>query len=106
MYSRWTQHLNTEEEKDKFKKEILSARTVLDRLTTIIREDEEQLDRSESDIRAYNVAAWPYLQAHKNGTRQYMRAVQLYTDLDQQKDTNINERNTSPERPRLARSNS
>lgn len=91
MYSRWTQHLKTDEEKESFKKEIYSAKGVLERLTNIIREDEEMLERAEADQRTYNVPAWPYLQAHRNGTRQYMRAVQLYTDLDQQKGT-INDR--------------
>ena len=41
MYSRWTQHLQTEEEKESFRKEIYSAKGVLERLTILINEDEE-----------------------------------------------------------------
>ena len=90
MYSRWTSHLQTDEEKESFKKEIYSAKNVLERLTNMINEDEDLLDRSEADQRIYDVPNWDYRQAHKNGNRQYMRTIRLLTDLDQQKGT-INE---------------
>ena len=100
MYTRWTSHLSTDEEKESFKKEVYSARSVLDRLAQIVKEDYAQLDRSEQDVRAYQSPNWDYLQAHKNGTRQYMNAVILYTDLDQQKGMNTDERDTRTRRPR------
>lgn len=87
MYSRWTQHLKTEEEKENFKRQIYGARSVLERLADLVNEDEEMLDRSETDQRIYDVPNWDYRQAHKNGNRQYMRAIRLLTTLDQQKGT-------------------
>lgn len=87
MYTRWTSHLNTDEEKESFRREIYSAKGVLERLAQIVNEDEEALDRSETDQRIYDSPNWDYRQAHKNGNRQYMRAVRLLTDLDQQKGT-------------------
>lgn len=90
MYSRWTQHLKTEEEKESFKREIYSAKTVLERLRDIVNEDESSLDRSEIDQRVYDLPNWSERQAHKNGNRQYMNAIRLIVDLDQQKGT-INE---------------
>lgn len=98
MYTRWTSHLNTEEEKERFKKDIYSAKPVLERLTEIINEDESLLDRSEIDQRIYDVPNWDFRQAHKNGNRQYMHAIRLLTDLDQQKGS-IND----PESPRTDR---
>lgn len=87
MYSRWTQHLQAEEDKTAFKQNILSARPVLDRLLEIINEDESSLDRSEMDQGIYDRPNWDYRQSHKNGNRQYMQAVRLLVDLDQQKET-------------------
>lgn len=87
MYSRWTQHLKTEEEKESFKKEIYSARTVLERLLDLLNEDEALLDRSEMDQRIYDIPNWDYRQAHKNGVRQQMHATRLLINLDQQKGT-------------------
>lgn len=87
MYSRWTQHLQTEEEQEIFKHEVLRARPVLNRLLQILNEDEAMLDRSEMDQRVYDLPNWEYRQAHKNGLRQEMQAVRLLIDLDQQKGT-------------------
>jgi len=98
MYSRWTQHLQTEEEKQKFRNDIYSARSVLERLTDLINEDESLLDRSETDQRIYDVPNWEYRQAHKNGLRQYMREVRLMTNLDQQKGTFNDPESTRPNR--------
>jgi hypothetical protein len=87
MYSRWTQHLNSEEDINAFKQHILSARPVLERLLQIVNEDEASLDRSEMDQRVYDSPNWAEKQAHKNGNRQYINAIRLLVDLDQQKDT-------------------
>ena len=91
MYTRWTEHLQTDEEKENFKREVLSARGVLERLLNIINEDESSLDRSEMNQRVYDLPNWAERQAHKNGNRQYMNAIRLLIDLDQQKGTHINE---------------
>ena len=85
MISRWTLHLETEEEKEKFKKEILGSKNVLDRLMNILEEDEKGLNRSEIDPKSYSTPNWDYKQAHKNGMRQYMAQIKALIDLDQQK---------------------
>lgn len=87
MYTRWTQHLDTEEEKERFKKEIYAARSVLERMAGIIQEDYEALERSEEDQRIYNLPNWDYRQAHKNGIRQYMSMMSNLINLDHQKGT-------------------
>jgi hypothetical protein len=85
MYTRWTQHLSTEEEKESFRKEIYSAKRVLERLKAIIEDDENGLDRSEMHPETYAKPNWDYHQAHKNGIRQYMYQLKTLIDLDQQK---------------------
>lgn len=87
MYTRWTSHLKTEEEKESFKKEIYSARRVLERLLDIVKEDKENLAKSEENIKTYTVPNWDYLQAHRNGTASYMREMDTLLNLDQQKGT-------------------
>lgn len=87
MYTRWTQHLTTPEDKKSFEKEIHSAKRVLDRLTQIIDEDLHAQDKSEMDQRSYTIPNWDYLQAHRNGVRQAHKNIKLLVDLDQQKGT-------------------
>ena len=91
MYTRWTSHLKTEESKEKFKKEIYSAKSVLERLNAIIKEDENALERSEQDQRIYDLPNWDYRQAHKNGVRQYINTISKFINLDQQEGS-INDR--------------
>ena len=90
MYTRWTSHLKTDEEKEAFKKEIYSAKRVLERLRDIIVDDHDGLDRSEIHPETYSQPNWAYHQAHKNGIRQYMYQIKTLVDLDQQKG-NIND---------------
>lgn len=87
MYTRWTEHLKTDDEKNRFKNSLISAKVVLERLQDIIREDEQALDRSETDERIYDEPNWDYRQAHKNGMRKYLNSVKRLTDLDHQKGT-------------------
>ena len=85
MYTRWTDHLRTEEEKEAFRKKIYSAKEILDRLKDILEDDLMALDRSEMDQRIYQVPNWDYLQAHKNGNRQSYTVIHKLVNLDQQK---------------------
>lgn len=84
MYTRWTQHLKTDEEKENFRNRIYAAKDVLDRLTQIIEEDEAALERSEMDQRVYSNPSWDYLQAHRNGNKQVYYQMKKYTNLDQE----------------------
>lgn len=85
MYTRWTEHLNNDKDKEEFEKEIIRAKRVLDRLKTIYEEDREALDRSEENQRIYDLPNWSHRQAHKNGVRQSIRENIRFVDLDQQK---------------------
>lgn len=82
MISAWTKHLSTEEEKTKFRNEVLSARSVLRRLNELLDEEERSLDRSEMDVKSYESPSWAYLQADKNGFRRALKITKIITNLD------------------------
>lgn len=84
MYSRWTQHLKTDEEKERFKREIYSAKRVLEHVRDLVKDDMDNLAKAEENIKSYTVPNWDYLQAHRNGSRQYMGEMIRLLDLDQQ----------------------
>jgi hypothetical protein len=85
MYVEWTKHLATDEEKANFRKTILSAKPVLNRIKDILAEKEKALDRSEMSIETYNTPNWSERQAHKNGNRESIDFLKKLVDLDQQK---------------------
>ncbi len=88
MYTRWTQHLTDPSDKEKFKNEVLGSKRVLERLSQMIDEDLQALDKSEFDHRSYDVANWSHLQAHRNVNRQVYATFKKLINLDQQKGTN------------------
>jgi hypothetical protein len=83
MYSAWTKNLRDPEEVIRFQNTVQSAKPVLDRLTQLIEEEENALDRSETDIRVFDLPNWAERQAFKNGCRSYMNTVKKLINLDQ-----------------------
>jgi hypothetical protein len=83
MYSAWTKNLKDPEEVIRFQNTVQSAKPVLDRLTELIEEEENALDRSETDIRVFDLPNWAERQAFKNGCRSYMNTVKKLINLDQ-----------------------
>lgn len=74
------EHLQDPESRDHFQKLLLNthADPVWNRLRRILELEAEALERKELTPKQYEHAAWPYLQAHRNGQRQ---AIQLLQDL-------------------------
>lgn len=87
MYIKWTSHLQDQEDKKSFEQNIRGARSVLERLKDILDEEEKGLDRSEMDIRTFDLPNWANRQAYKNGYRSALSNLKKLVDLDQQKDT-------------------
>lgn len=81
MISRWTSHLKTEEEKEKFTKNILGSRITFERLNAILDEMDKGEDVKSSD---YDNPNWAYRQADINGFRRCLSILKKLTDLDQQ----------------------
>lgn len=82
MISAWTKHLKTEDEKSRFKNEVLGSKRVLQRLQQLIKEAEDEADAIESDPKRYDSPGWAYRQADRNGFRRAMKAVQLLITVD------------------------
>lgn len=84
MYTTWTKHINDPDNKSKFEGAILNSKEVLDRLVEIIKETEEAVDRTETDIKDFDNPNWSHKQAFKNGYRSGLLFVKKLIDLDQQ----------------------
>jgi hypothetical protein len=82
MISQWTQHLKTDEEKQRFKNSVLSSRPVLERLQEMINTREAQMVDKELDITTYDSHGWDYRQAHNNGYKACLRALKIILTLD------------------------
>lgn len=86
MYTKWTQHLKDPEEKERFVNSILGSKIVLRRLQDLLKEEEQSLDRSETDIRVFDQPNWAERQAFKNGYRSCLGVLNKLIDLDHQRD--------------------
>ncbi len=84
MKTAWIKNLQTDEEKTRFESSLISAKPVLSRLTQLLIEEEEGIDRSELQIDTYESASWSSKQAHKNGQRAMLRKIKNLINLDQQ----------------------
>lgn len=84
MISAWTDHLKDPEEKERFKKHILSSKAVLERLQEILNQIEDDYDRTELNSKIYDLPNWDYRQADMNGGRRMKRTISRIINLDQQ----------------------
>lgn len=82
MLSKWTSHLSDPKEKEDFEKEIKGSKRVMERLKTIVEEQEAELNRAEINPKNYEIPNWDYRQAHNNGYRQCLHIMKRLTDLD------------------------
>lgn len=85
MYMTWTNHLSEPSAKEDFEKKVKSAKPVLDRLKTILYEQEDLIDRSETNIKVFDQPNWEFRQAFKNGQRAAIKSLFTLIDLDHQK---------------------
>jgi len=79
----WTKNLGSEQDKEDFQRRVQNSKEVLDRLSEILTEYEKSLDRSETDLKTYDVPNWDYKQAHKNGYRACLYRIKELINLDQ-----------------------
>lgn len=75
MISAWTKHLSTEDEKSRFKNQVLGSKIVLDRLKDILKEIETDQDQIERNPNIYNIPNWDYRQAHLNGFKECLNKL-------------------------------
>jgi len=87
MYTKWTSHCKTEQEKAQFEADVRRAKVVLDRLKQMIEQQEELLTNQELSSAIFASPAWPYHQASLVGARSALKDLKRLIDLDKQKDT-------------------
>jgi hypothetical protein len=84
MFLDWTKNLTDADEKVKFEANIMSSKTILDRLTQLIDEKEASLTRTELTPSAFEDANWGYKQAFQNGYRAALNQIKILINLDDQ----------------------
>ncbi len=80
----WVKNIKDEQEKKDFEKSVRAQRWVLDHLHSILKDEEQSLDRSETDPKCFEDPNWAYKQAYKNGQRAVLNKVIKLIDLDHQ----------------------
>jgi hypothetical protein len=85
MYSVWTDHLKTPEDKERFRSSLESAKPVLDRLQAILDDKATAIDTAERSVANYDNPNWAYRQAHRNGCMSTIYGIKSLITLDQQK---------------------
>lgn len=88
MIPNWTAHLKDPEEKKRFRSYLYNSRGVLDRLTALVKEMENELDNQEIDTSSYDSPSWAARQADTNGYRRCLKKIQKIITLDQKETTN------------------
>lgn len=89
MISAWTSHLETEEEKQRFKNQVLGSKAVLDRLAQLLAQREKDMEVIELNTTVYDRPNWDYRQAHNNGFKACLKSITvLLTTLDQKENKN------------------
>lgn len=82
MITKWTEHLRDSKDKDEFRKQVLSAKPVLERLRDLIDERILMIDTTEMDPEQFMNPSWPFLQAYNNGYRSILAFTRNVLTLD------------------------
>jgi hypothetical protein len=86
MKIQWTAHLQTDEEKEQFRRQIIAAKPVLERLESLLNERQKAIDTIETGVEKYFQPGWSAVQAHYNGERASIKYIKNLLTLDH-KDT-------------------
>lgn len=85
MYTKWTQHLSTDEEKIEFEKDILRAKPVLNFIReTILTQMWNSVEDEELSVKAYDKPNWEFRRANTDGYKRCLRDLNKLLNLDQQ----------------------
>jgi hypothetical protein len=83
MKIQWTAHLKDPEAKDRFEKQIIAAKPVLDRLQFLLEERRKAVDSIETGVEKYIQPGWSAVQAHYNGEKASIKYILNLLNLDQ-----------------------
>ena len=85
MYSKWTSHIQDQDQKSAFERQVWASKDVLDRLLSVLDEREQEIRQIEMNVSTYDKPNWDYRQAHYNGELANIRAIKTLINLDQQR---------------------
>lgn len=83
MYSIWTKHIKDPADKVQFEKSLKHNRWVLDALTGVLNQLEDESTSLELNPKVYDIPNWDYRQADLNGYRRCLRQIKKLLNLDQ-----------------------
>ena len=83
MKIQWTSHLKDEEAKERFQKQILAAKPVLERLDFLLNERQKAIETIETGVEKYIQPGWSAIQAHYNGEKASIKYIKNLINLDQ-----------------------
>jgi hypothetical protein len=78
MPIRWSQHLQDDEEREKFKQTVKASQTALRRLVELLFQDLNSMTATEYTLDDFEDPAWGHKQAFRNG---YKKAMVDYITL-------------------------
>jgi len=81
MYTKWTSHLKTEDEKKRFENSVVGSRLVLERLRDLVDEGLKILEDRETRFERPN---WAYEEASIIGERKALKDMRKLINLDEQ----------------------
>lgn len=84
MFTKWTEHLKDPQEQEQFRNRLRAAKPILERLSEVLKQEQENTARSELNPKVYDIANWAYLQADMNGYKRAIAFIHKLIDLDQQ----------------------
>ena len=88
MIPNWTHHLKDPEDIKRFTQHINNSRSVLERLSVIMKDKEKSLDLGEINQSSYDSPSWAAKQAHRNGYRECLAELNKLITLDPKDKTN------------------
>lgn len=98
MKTIWTSHLDSEEEKERFRKKIRSSRSVLERINEILDLRLKAINSIETGVEIYTKPGWEALLVHYNTEKGVLNWVKNLINLDQEGKNN--DRESSGRQPR------
>lgn len=84
MKTVWTQHLDTEEDKNRFRSSVRSSKDVLDRLKEILDGRVKAINSIETGVDIYTKPGWEALLVHYNSEKGCLKWIQDLINLDQE----------------------
>lgn len=78
----WTKNLSSDDDKTRFKQNLLSSRGVLERLQELLDEEKRGLEAAEISPKIFDSPNWDYKQAYGNGFKACLKMVSNLIYID------------------------